>query len=107
MLITFKSKAAADVIMYERHAKPMLDVLHKDLKRGVITPEEMASAIATLEARITESKETDQTADADDDLDDFDAPSQPKAVALSVRAFPLLEMMRAAKKSSVAMMWGV
>ena len=37
MLVTFKSKAAAEVLMYEDHAKRILDLLNKDVKRGIIT----------------------------------------------------------------------
>jgi len=37
MLITFTSKSSADVLMYETHAKPILDLLGKDTQRGVIT----------------------------------------------------------------------
>ena len=53
MLITFKSKAAADLLMYKTHAKPLLDALGKDLDQGIITAEDMAAAIATLEYEIT------------------------------------------------------
>ena len=40
MLVTFKSKAAAEILMYEAHAKPILDLLGKDIERGVITADE-------------------------------------------------------------------
>jgi hypothetical protein len=39
MLITFKSKAYPNVMMYQDHAKRILDLLHKDSDRGVITAE--------------------------------------------------------------------
>ena len=39
MLVKFKSKAAADVVMYEEHAKLILDLLGKDVKQGIITAE--------------------------------------------------------------------
>ena len=61
MLITFTSKSAADVLMYEMHAKPLLDLLGKDVHRGVITAEEAAEAIARIEAAITESKRLPDT----------------------------------------------
>src|SRR3954463_13202389 len=56
MLVTFKSKAAAEVLMYEDHAKRILDLVGKDVKRGVITADEAARAIATLEAEIAQSR---------------------------------------------------
>ncbi len=56
MLITFKSKAASEVMMYKEHAKRILDLLHKDADRGVITAAETAAAITVLEAEIAESR---------------------------------------------------
>ena len=45
MLITFKSSAAADVLMYKAHAKPLLDVLEKEIDQGIITANEMAELL--------------------------------------------------------------
>ncbi len=56
MLVTFKSKNATDVMMYAEHAKPILDLLHKDIQRGVITAAETGPAIAALEAAIAEHR---------------------------------------------------
>src|SRR6478672_3949357 len=52
MLITFTSKAAAEVMMYQEHAKRILDLLHKDAKRGVFTAAELPLAVSTLEKEI-------------------------------------------------------
>lgn len=112
MLITFKSKAAADVLMYKEHAKPLLDVLHKELDRGVLTPEEVPGAISTLEAYIEQNREQNRTSvvrepEPQDD-DPYETEQQPAArVALSTRAFPLVEMLRLAHKTGVGVMWGV
>ena len=48
MLVKFHSKAAADVLMYEQHAEPILRMLNKDPVRGIITAEQTAGAIAML-----------------------------------------------------------
>ncbi len=107
MLITFKSKAAADLLMYKTHAKPLLDALGKDVDQGIITAEDMAAAIETLENEITTSKRqlsADQDNSNDSYSDDLEAGKQ---VSISARAFPLLEMMRAARKENTFVMWGV
>ncbi len=114
MLITFKSKAAAEVMMYEEHAKRILDLLHKDHKRGVITAAETANAIKLLEGEITESKahfaseavQRDIVAHHGEDGDDNEH-EQPQAVHFSSRAYPLLEMLRAARDEHKDVMWGV
>ena len=56
MLITFTSKSAASVLMYEAHAKPILDLLGKSTQRGVITAEEVPDAIARISSAIADSK---------------------------------------------------
>lgn len=114
MLVTFKSKAAAEVLMYEEHAKRILDLLHKDLKRGVITAAETDSAIKKLEAEIAEYKvhsaaeevKRDVVAHHGEEGDDSEH-EQPQAVSFPTRAYPLLEMLRAANRSGHDVMWGV
>jgi hypothetical protein len=111
MLITFTSKSAADVLMYEIHAKPLLDLLGKDVRRGVITAEEAAEAIARIEAAITESKrwpDTDkQSAASDNAEEEFGDQLAGSTVSFGARAFPLLEMLRAAQRDKQFVMWGV
>jgi hypothetical protein len=107
MLITFKSKAAADLLMYKTHAKPLLDTLGKDVDQGIITAEDMATAIAALENEIALNKRqhsADQTDSNDSYADDLESGKQ---ISISARAFPLLEMMRAAQKENTFVMWGV
>lgn len=114
MLITFKSKAAAEVMMYEEHAKRILDLLHKDVKRGVITAAEMPRAVATLEAEITESRlhpaseevQRDVLAHHGDSGDDNEH-EHVEFVSFGTRAYPLLEMLRAAQKGGYDVLWGV
>lgn len=114
MLITFKSKAAADVLMYEEHAKRILDLLHKDAKRGVITAAESANAVAVLEAEMAGSKAHNASEELQRDVaahhgefgDDNDHEKM-SFVSFSTRAYPLLEMLRAANAGQNDVMWGV
>jgi hypothetical protein len=111
MLITFTSKSSADVLMYEIHAKPLLDLLDKDIQRGVITAEETTEAIARIESAITDSKRQPDTrnqgAASDKADDDFGDPVGDSGVSFGARAFPLLEMLRAAQRDKQFVMWGV
>jgi len=114
MLVTFKSKAAAEVLMYEDHAKRILDLLHKDVTRGIITANEMPGAIARLEAEIAESKTHPASEEVQRDVSTHHGESgddnehEPvEVVTFSTRAYPLLEMMRAAQKDGKDVMWGV
>ncbi|WP_420472796.1 DUF1840 domain-containing protein [Noviherbaspirillum sp. ST9] len=114
MLVTFKSKAAAEVLMYEEHAKRILDLLNKDVKLGVITSEEAPNAVARLEAEIAESRlhptseevKRDVLAHHGDEGDDNE--HEPvEFVSFATRAYPLLEMLRAARNDGQDVMWGV
>lgn len=112
MLVTFKSKAAAEVLMYEAHAKRILDLFHKDLKRGIITAAEVGAAVATLEAEIAANKahpapdEIQHEADAQRGEPD-DEQKAAQFVSFGTRAYPLLEMLRAAHKGGNDVMWGI
>ena len=114
MLLTFKSKAAGDILMYEDHAKRLLDLLGKDLKRGIITAAETGAAIEKLEAEIERERvlEAELAAQREaEDEDRFDAEDRKrqaaKHVTFSARAFPLLEMLRAANAQGRDVVWGV
>jgi hypothetical protein len=114
MLVTFKSKAAAEVLMYEEHAKRILDLLNKDVKRGIITAAEMPNAIAKIEAEIAESRlhpaseevRRDVLAHHGEEGDDNE--HEPvEFVSFATRVYPLLEMLRAARSEEQDVMWGV
>lgn len=114
MLVKFKSKAAAEVLMYEEHAKRILDLLHKDIKRGILTADEMTQAIARLEEEIAESRKHPISEEAQRDVvahhveaGDDNEHEALEFVTFATRAYPLLEMMRAAQKGGNDVMWGV
>ena len=116
MLITFKSKASADVVMYKTHAQPLFDLLEKSPDQGVITAEEIPDALEKLEAKIAASKlelsaeEKQKDALSDDTQDytkDDDQAGHKQTVSFAVRAFPFLEMLRAAKREKQFIIWGV
>ena len=114
MLIKFKSKAAAEILMYKEHARRILDLLGKDPDQGVITAPEMPHAIAVLEKEIGESRahfaaeelQRDVLAHHGNDHDDNDhEPAQ--IISFATRAYPLLEMLRAAQQEQQPVVWGV
>jgi hypothetical protein len=112
MLITFTSKAAADVLMYKDHAKRILDLLHKDTERGVITAAEAAQAVTILEKEIAESRLHAASEDVKRDINAHHSELRDDAehegvelVSFSARAYPLLEMLRAAKAGGHDILW--
>jgi hypothetical protein len=112
MLITFKSKAYPNVMMYQDHAKRILDLLHKDSERGVITAEEATRAVKLLENEIEESRKHQATDEMEQDVKAHQGEEDTEheaieTVTFSTRAFPLLEMLRAARDQRTDVLWGV
>jgi hypothetical protein len=113
MLITFKSKAYPNVLMVQDHAQRILDLLHKDPERGVITAEEAPKAVQLLEHEIDESRKHQATDEVEQDVkahsgdaEDTDH-EQAEVVNFPTRAYPLLEMLRAARDQGSDVLWGV
>ncbi|HEY0490415.1 MAG TPA: DUF1840 domain-containing protein [Telluria sp.] len=114
MLITFHSKAAADVMMYQEHAKRILDLLQKDADKGIITAAEAPKAVEILEREIAESRahptseqvKRDVDAHHGEQGDDVDH-EQMEIVTFATRAYPLLDMLREARKGGYDVVWGV
>ena len=114
MLITFKSKAAPEVLMYQEHAKRILDLFQKGLGPGVLTAAETGAAVAKLEAEIASSRAHAISEEMQHDVElhhnskgDDSEHEIAEAVSFPTRAFPLLEMLRAAHREGQDVMWGV
>jgi hypothetical protein len=113
MLITFKCKAYPNVLMYQEHAKRILDLLHKDPERGVITAAEAPKAVQLLEHEIDESRKHQATDEVEQDVKAHsgeieDSEHEPvEVVSFPTRAYPLLEMLRAARDQGSDVLWGV
>lgn len=113
MLITFKSKSYPDVMMYQEHAKRILDLLNKEPEMGVITSAEARHAAELLEKEIEESRKHPSSDEVEQDIkahkgdeDDVDH-EQAQMVSFSTRAYPMLEMLRSARDHQTDILWGV
>jgi hypothetical protein len=108
MLITFKSRATVDVTMLENLAQFLLAILGKRLgERGVISRDELPSAIAKLEAAIAEDKQNraEHEGHFHDDEEGHELHERP--IGLAQRAYPFLDMLREAHKENSDIVWGV
>jgi hypothetical protein len=116
MLITFKSKSSPEVTMYQEHAQRILDVLNKNHTRGVITAAEAAQAVQLLEQEVALSKlhpevdaEHAQHSHAHHlpEEDESTEMAEKNNIGFAQRAFPLLEMLRAARDGGDNIVWGI
>ena len=116
MLVIFKSKVAAEIIMYEENAKPILDLFGKDIRQGIITAAETGEAIRKLEQEIErrniiEAEErAEREAQARKEAEhSFGSPPppRPEPVSFAARTFPLMDMLKRAHQKQKDIVWGV
>jgi hypothetical protein len=108
-LVVFRSKAAGEIFMFAETARRIFEIIgRQQAARGVITAEQVPEALQRLAAAVEQEKADIKAAaeaarQADRNVED--APAAP--VTLGQRAFPLVEMLRAAEKRKVDVTWGV
>ncbi|WP_144636919.1 DUF1840 domain-containing protein [Bordetella genomosp. 13] len=110
MLVTFHSKAVADVLMRSDDVGPLLIAAGKSFgdkipERGVFTREQLPAAIAGLQRAI--QADSGHGEPDDDERDPDKPPVHPvdQPVALRNRAFPLLDMMRKSLEAGEDITW--
>ena len=104
MLITFKSRAAGDVLMLGKNGQQMLSIIGKDAddKKGIVTTEQLPAAIAALSAAAAADRARPVVADDDDEH----APKGMAApVGLAQRIVPLLELCQYALRDKEPVIW--
>ncbi|MDP5238661.1 DUF1840 domain-containing protein [Uliginosibacterium sp. 31-16] len=116
MLITFKSDADGDVIMFGAVGRRMLEIFGKDPDdtQGILTVEQLPDAILALQAAIEQDR-LDNPPDEDEDEWGRDAielqalrerrQAREREVSLARRAAPLLDMLRHAQRGGVVVVW--
>ncbi|MCC7006673.1 MAG: DUF1840 domain-containing protein [Ottowia sp.] len=114
MLIIFRSKASADVVMLDDLATRLLAIVGRSLSpRGIFLVEELASAIAQLEAAIkvdvkqVHDQESTEERAAVNRHDVERADYAVERLHLGQRAFPFLDMLRQAENKKEPVTWGV
>lgn len=113
MLITFKSRASSDVMMFGNIALEILEIMGKgrDMK-GIITVEDLPDAIARLAKAAEENRAVVRAHQAELDahiatLDDEQAIADAKSVVhLCQRAVPLIELLKYSLKAEMPVTWG-
>lgn len=111
MLVTFKSKAAADVSMLDRHAQKALAPFGKSTANGYFSASDLDNVIGVLEAATADSRQHAPTqallqeVELHEGVNHF--PQVRDAVDFGAHLFPLLEMMRAAQRTASVVTWSI
>lgn len=103
MLYKFQCKNSADVLMLSDLTQLIFNVIEKPLEsKGVFLVEQLKPAIDKLEAAITRDIELRETLDSDD--------SENNALIadrFGQRAFPFIQLLKAALSKEEMVIWGV
>jgi Domain of unknown function (DUF1840) len=104
-LVTFNSKAAGEFYMLREHATAVLGVIGKDLTpEGIITIEQVPAALAALQTAVDRVAAASKAA-PDNEEAERELPPAIRSVGFAQRAFPLLDMLRAAQKKRADVIW--
>lgn len=102
MLVTFRTKAYANVTMFGNVALEMIKMMgHSETVPGAITAENVPKALEQFKAAVALEKSKPDPEDVDTD-DEDDAEPQ---VSIATRALPLLELLTAAAEDQCDVMW--
>jgi len=103
MLITFRSKAYSDVMMFGDIAINLLKFMgHSATVPGAIAAKDIPAALQQLKSAVAAKK---STAAPDTSTDDDNDESSGDAVSLANRALPLIQLLTAAAESKCDVMW--
>ena len=105
-LTIFRSKVAADITMFAENARRIFEILGRpESARGVITADQVPDALQRLTAAVDQEKAQHASADPSNDKAETKG-AKARGVTFSQRAFPLIEMLRAAQKKNADVTWG-
>jgi len=103
MLVTFHTKAYANITMFGDVAKQLLELLgHSGTIPSAIKAEDVPAALARLEVGLGQHRAAEAADAPEGDRDQDDVPHK---VTLAQRAGPLLELLRAAAAKKADVMW--
>lgn len=107
MLVTFHTKAYADITMFGDVAKELLHLMgHSGTVPSAIKAQDVPAALARLEAAIQQRKRAEAAEAKDSEAPERERDDDaPRKVPLSHRALPLIELLRAAAARQVDVMW--
>jgi len=103
MLVTFRSKAAGDVMMFGDVAIQLLKFMgNSGTVPGAIVAKDLPKAIERLEAAIT-THEATPTANPETKREDDD--TETNSVSLRHRALPLINLLKASAAADADVVW--
>ena len=107
MLVRFSSQATANLLMFEDVARPLLTVIGKSpTQRGVITVDEMPTALVHLHALVEHEKRFKEGREVREEISIPEVGIEPhELIGLSVRAQPFIKTLEQALREKKEVTW--
>lgn len=107
MLVRFSSQATANLLMFDDVARALLTVIGKSpLQRGVITVDDMPSALVHLHALVEQEQRLKEGRESREERPIPDVGIEPhELVGLSVRARPFIKTLEQALREKKEIVW--
>lgn len=110
MIYKFKSKVTGDLIMLQANGESILKIIGKNdpsqLQKGILLPDEMAHAIATLQNAVA-LEEQARAEQAQLAQERGQTPPPAPAVSLRQRSLPFIQMVQRCMAAKKEIVWGV
>lgn len=107
MLYKFKTKNSGDLIMNGVHGDAVLRGMGREPSaQGIVLPEQMAQAIAALEAAVAADEAERKRQDDEAEAEGRPAPKR-EGVSFKQRAWPMIDMLKRAQSAGNEIVWGV
>ena len=101
MLVTFRTKAYADITMFGDVAVRLLRLIgHSGTVPGALLADDIGPALERLKAAVEADREASAGSAISESGDSADEP-----VSLANRALPLMELLEAAQRQGATVMW--
>jgi len=101
MPITFKSKHAPDILMFESIAMQLIKAMgHSGTVPGAVAAEDVSAALQHLEQRLAAPDDVPESRNNVQGDDDREPP-----VSMAHRALPLINMLKSAEKEADYILW--
>ena len=103
LMVTFQSKASADVVMFDDVAIRLIKMMgHSGTVPGALLAEDVDGALNKLKQAIEAEK---AAPDANEPVQPDEHDSDQPAVGIAVRAWPLIEFLKASATAKCNVMW--
>lgn len=97
MLVRFLSSETGEILMFAEAARPLLQAIGKETTaRGAFTQDEMAEAAHRLSEAV---KRAEAPPPVDDEIDEKTGKKKEPVIAISQRAWPLIDMLERTSKA--------